>query len=326
MKKILSYILMIALFVSMSGLGNIAKAADTTSNSFVVSNMMSGATSVWTVFFTAPTQDITAGSFVLTFSGGTLTATPVADVAFIPDEHQPSLTIGTPTVNGSVLTVPFTGTYDNAYGVGIKIDGNTNPGPGTLSVDIQAKSGGTTIDQSVTDPSVTIADNTVSQSVNVAKVMTYTISDTTHEYVVNPALTALAFDTASAAITIKSNAATYDLTLANDGLASTTDSIGAVALDYASWTTQVGFGFSVVKNGASDTMSTIAVTGANNDATGSATNYKALGTVTNILDNEPGVNNTADAIDISYKVLVDYTVEADSYTSTSTYVLTPTYN
>jgi hypothetical protein len=294
-----------------------ASAAALTTVGFNVSRPQLGDTNVrytWT-FTTATTG--TVATVTATVPSGTAGASlSVTDIYGIPSG-------GTVALSGTTVTYTLTTPTSVSSGVKvlIAVDGFTNTSTaGTYTSSIQTNTSvPAAIDGPTTSASITLSDNNTPASVVIARSTSFTNSATTQTLYVDPA-TATSM-TAPLTLTVKSNGASgYALNVKATTMAdSQSDTIAAVSTGVATGVATGSFtanrwGYTMTKTGVGTLQGALATAG----------NYVGYTTAGENAVVASGVATT-DTITLTNQVKVDFTQDAGSYTSTVTYLVTPTY-
>lgn len=318
LKKVFSIVLILGLVLVFSSYPGKAKAAALTVSDIVSNNQISATSVTHTVAFTTVTALTAHASNKITvnLAGSTITAN-TADVWTNGID-----TPGTPTFATTIITIPFATALAASTLVTIVIDGNTNPATaGDQSTTAKTYQGSATPTEVDTGAAtITYVSGAVTQNVKVGKALEFTITGgATHQYIVDAATNKT--DTNSNTLTVRTNADSYSLkTKVNQQLTK-----GAFTI--AKWT---GTNAAPTVPSASDVYFGYNVSGANKPTQFTDTTYftgfETTDTAETVMSASAATGNTANTITATYKVSVDWTVEAGNYTAITTYTVTPTYN
>ena len=317
LKKVFNIVLALALILAFSSYPGKTKAAALTVSDIVSNNQISATSVTHTVAFTTVTA-LTADSankITVNLAGSTITAN-TADV-WTDGIDTP----GTPTFATTIITIPFSTALAAGTLVTIVIDGNTNPATaGDQTTTAKTYQGPTPTEVDTGTDTVTYVSGAATQNVKVGKALELTITGgATHQYIVDPVTNKT--DTNSNTLTVRTNADSYTLkTKVNQQLTKS-------AFTIAKWT---GTNAAPTVPSASDVYFGYNVSGTNKptqftDATYYA-GFETTDTAETVMSDDEATGNTAQTITVTYKVSVDWTIEAGDYTAITTYTVAPIYN
>lgn len=317
LKKVFNIALILALVIAFSSYPGKAKAAALTVSDIVSNNQISATAVTHTVAFTTVTAlTASAGNKItVDLAGSTITAN-TADV-WTDGIDTP----GTPTFATTIITIPFSTALSASTLVTIVIDGNTNPATaGDQSTTAKTYQGPTPTEVDTGADTVTYVSGAVTQNVKVGKALEFTITGgATHQYIVDAATNKT--DTNSNTLTVRTTADSYSLKN------KVSQQLTKGSFTIAKWT---GTNATPTVPSASDVYFGYNVSGANKPSQFTGTTYYAgfetIDTAETVMSATEATGNTAQTITVTYKVSVDWTVEAGDYTAVTTYTVTPTYN
>jgi hypothetical protein len=241
------------------------------------------------------------------------------------------VTTGTITYNtgaGATVLVPFTGTLAVPKIVTVIVGSITNgstAGTQAIVVGVYANSTCTGTAQDEGTVNYTLVRDSISQNVKVGRALTYTLSgNTTHQYVVDPASNTT--DTNANTVSVLTNADSYEVRIYNTqaltaGANTLSDTFGGTrgtpaALSGGASSTGFGYNLSSVVGSSTSGYSNYAAFTNSAPSTGEHA----------VLSKSTPTGNTANSAIVTYKVGVDYTVRPGDYTTTTKYVVAPSYN
>ena len=296
-----------------------AGAAALTNVNWSVSNNQAAAPNVTYSysFKTATTGTIKTITFVV--SGAGLAGTP----AIVRNFGIPA---GTVARSGQTITYTVTTPVSVAASVPIYVEfsGLTNPAAGSFTTSITTQTAApATIDGPTVSNSVTMAATNTAISVAVAKSLTFTLDTTSFELDMDPSLPALADQTQAVGLTVATNANSgYTLTVADNAAGLQSTATGNPVIPDVS----TGKATSVAWAGAPKWGYTVAATGATADAAFSGSKYAGyLSAGEQVASHAGATGGTPDAITITNRVAIDYSVPAAVFSDTVTYMVTPNY-
>ena len=284
-----------------------------------VGNTQSSATPVEdTTNFTTSTS-IAANStnpnqIVLTLNGQNLSSVTAADVW---TNNIPG--VGTPTVSGNTVTIPFTGALGAGVDAEITVDNISNGSAGTYtdSVSSQDYSGGSYVNVDTATTNVTISSNSVSATVRVGQALEFILQGpTSFALSVDPVNHPTDQETNLNTITVNDNAASASIGVNDTGLTTGTvsypENFTGTASSPAAWTTSpAGFGYSL--------DGTNAPSGFNSGSYWAAFS-KTTENIATLTGPQQGWT-----VNVSYRAVDDWTVQDGIYTDTIKFIVTPTW-
>ena len=232
---------------------------------------------------------------------------------------------GTVALASNTITYTVTSPGGNPSGIPILIEitGITNTATaGTYASTVTTyQSNGNPID-SASNPNLVIVDTGSQTSVSVAKSLVFTNDSASFQLLLDPGLAALTDQTHVADLTVLTNASHgYSLSV-NDSAAGL--AVGSDAIPRFSSNGQAGsavWGSSVNKFGYA-----VTVTGATLASALSGGKYAGYRTTAEVIASRTNPTGpTADTIDVSNRVVIDFSQAAGTYTDTITYTVTPSY-
>lgn len=238
--------------------------------------------------------------------------------------------VGSITVDAAAyaVTVPFTGGIGAGTEIVVQIAKVTNQataGNTNVTIDIQRDTTGTPTYVSTDSGSATVTyvDNVIQNQVRVAKSMEVTISGPrTYTYAVDPVSRRSVTEPGNT-ITVKTNADSYTVTLKVDNQmkrgADPSVTIPAFAGTFAApapWgSNDTGFGYTLSGANAANAASWTGPKYAGFSTTGDA-----------IMSSNAPTGDVGHTVTVGYKLAINYSVKAGTYSNTITYVITPVYN
>ena len=296
-----------------------ASAATPTNMSWSVSNNQISATNVnYAYSFTTATTGIIK-TITFAVSGAGLAGVPTISRNF-------GIGAGSVARAGQTITYTVTSAVSVSAGIPIYLEFAALTNSGTLgsytTVITTQTAAPATIDTG-TSPAITLASNNTAVTVTVAKSLTFTIDTTAFELDLDPSLPALADQTATVGLTVKTNAHSgYTLTVNDSATGLQSAATGNPVIAKVS----TGKATSVTWPGAPNWGYAVTGTGATIDAQFSGSKYAGYTSAGEQIASRPGsTGGTADSISIANRVAIDYSVPSVVFTDTVTYTVTPNY-
>lgn len=301
-----------------------------------VGNPQTGATDVQdTMYYTVGTG-VTAGAsnqLVITLSGQTTTGLTTAGIF---TNNLPG--VGTPVITSStVVTIPFTGALTAGTVVEIQLGGYGSSNGLTNSATAGAytetiaeqQPAGTTIETASTPAtgtgSVNIETNTIAATVHVGEALDYTLTGaTSFELITDPITSPMDTQTNLNTLSVNTNASSTAIGIEASQLTSTTPTAATwptyaftgTAAAPATWaepSAPQGFGYTLSGTSAPAAFS-------------SGTKWAAFTSSAAAIATITGPSgSSAWTAQVSYRAATDWTIQDGIYTSTITYVVTPTW-